>query len=155
MAAMDGIDAINGKEGSLSVTIDGVVTELGMCKLAKGTIEKIKKEIKAVGARMTRHKTVGMKGTGEMTLHTMYPEFKKKLKEYLNTGVDLYFDVTILIEDPASPAGKQVVTLTNCNLDSVVLAELNAEDETLEDELPFTFEGWDIPQEFNSGVAVG
>jgi len=151
---MNGLDAINGKEGTLTVTVDGKVQELGMCKTASAKVEKIKKEIKSVGARMNKHKTVGMNGTGEMVLHTMYPSFKKLLDEYLKTGKDFYFNLTFTNEDPASPAGKQIVTVQNCLFDEVTLAELNADDETLEDTLPFTHEGWAFAQHYNEGINI-
>lgn len=142
-------DVINGKEGKATATFaDGKVVDLFMCQSLKAEYERIKKEIKSVGRRGVQHKVVGWKGTGTMTLHTMMPDFKSLCMEYAQTGKDFYFDINVIINDPDSTAGQQTVILINCNVDKLTLAELNSEDETLKDEIPFTYGDVDIVDEF-------
>ena len=121
-----------------------------MVKTIEATVEKAKSEIKAIGRRMTGHKTTGMNGTGSMTLYYLTPLFRSYLKQYKDSGVDLYFDMVIENEDPTSAAGKQTTLLLNCNLDSTVLAKLDGDsDDPLEEDADFTFDDFDILTPFN------
>ena len=144
-------DAISGREGRAYAKINGNNEELFFVKNIEATVEKAKSEVKAIGRRMTGHKTTGMNGTGSMTLYYMSPLFRSLLKQYKDTGVDLYFDMVIENEDPSSAAGKQVTLLRDCNLDSTILAKLDADsDDPLDEDADFTFEDFDILTSFNS-----
>ncbi|GKH49056.1 phage portal protein [Eubacteriales bacterium] len=139
------VDAISGKEGRAYAKIDGNNEELFMAKSVKATVEKAKSEIKSIGRRMTGHKTTGMSGSGSMTLYYVTPLFRSMLKQYKETGKDIYFDLVIENDDPSSAAGKQNVLLIGCNLDSVILAKLDGDsDDPLEEDCDFTFEDFDI-----------
>jgi core tail protein len=143
-------DTISGREGRAYVKINGNNEELFMAKTIEATVEKAKSEIKAIGRRMTGHKTTGMNGTGSMTLYYLTPLFRSYLKQYKDSGVDLYFDMVIENEDPTSAAGKQTTLLLNCNLDSTVLAKLDGDsDDPLEEDADFTFDDFDILTPFN------
>ena len=143
-------DTISGREGRAYVKINGNNEELFMAKTIEATVEKAKSEIKAIGRRMTGHKTTGMNGTGSITLYYLTPLFRSYLKQYKDSGVDLYFDMVIENEDPTSAAGKQTTLLLNCNLDSTVLAKLDGDsDDPLEEDADFTFDDFDILTPFN------
>ena len=143
-------DTISGREGRAYVQINGNNEELFMAKTIEATVEKAKSEIKVIGRRMTGHKTTGMNGTGSMTLYYLMPLFRSYLKQYKDSGVDLYFDMVIENEDPTSAAGKQTTLLLNCNLDSTVLAKLDGDsDDPLEEDADFTFDDFDILTPFN------
>lgn len=143
-------DTISGREGRAYVKINGNNEELFMAKTIEATVEKAKSEIKAIGRRMTGHKTTGMNGTGSMTLYYLTPLFRSYLKQYKDSGVDLYFDMVIENEDPTSAAGKQTVLLLNCNLDSTILAKLDGDsDDPMEEDADFTFDDFDILTPFN------
>ena len=143
-------DTISGREGHAYAKINGNNEELFMVKTIEATVEKAKSEIKAIGRRMTGHKTTGMNGTGSMTLYYLTPLFRSYLKQYKDSGVDLYFDMVIENEDPTSAAGKQTTLLLNCNLDSTVLAKLDGDsDDPLEEDADFTFDDFDILTPFN------
>ena len=68
--------------------------------------------------------------------------------KYLNEGVDTYFDLQVVNEDPTSEAGKRTVILTDCNIDKITVAAFDAEGKWLEDEIAFTFEGIKVPEKF-------
>lgn len=143
-------DTISGREGRAYAKINGNNEELFMAKTIEATVEKAKSEIKAIGRRMTGHKTTGMNGTGSMTLYYLTPLFRSYLKQYKDSGVDLYFDMVIENEDPTSAAGKQTVLLLNCNLDSTILAKLDGDsDDPMEEDADFTFDDFDILTPFN------
>lgn len=143
-------DTISGREGRAYAKINGNNEELFFSKNVEATVEKAKAEIKALGRRMTGHKTTGMNGTGSMTLYYMSPLFRSLLKQYKDEGVDLYFDLVIENDDPSSAAGKQTTLLLGCNLDSTIIAKLDADsDDPLEEDADFTFEDFDILTPFN------
>ena len=63
--------------------------------------------------------------------------------------MDIDFDLVVENNDPSSSAGKQTTLLMDCNLDSVVLTKLDGDsDDPLEEDADFTFEDYDILQEF-------
>ena len=149
MAKLKSFDPISGKEGVAYAKINGNNEELFFAKTIEATVEKAKSEIKAIGRRMTGHKTTGMSGSGSMTLYYLTPLFRQMVKQYKDTGVDIYFDLVVENSDPSSSAGKQTTLLMDCNLDSVLLTKLDADsDDPLEEDADFTFEDYDILEEF-------
>lgn len=145
MKTLNAPDTISGKEGRAYAKIDGNNEVLFFAKTIESTVEKSKSEVKAIGKRMTGHKTTGGNGTGSMTLYYMTPLFRQMIKQWKETGQDIYFDMVIENDDQESSAGKQSVLLIDCNLDSVVLGKLDGDsDDPLDEDVDFTFEDFDI-----------
>ncbi len=145
MKTLNAPDTISGKEGRAYAKIDGNNEDLFFAKTIESTVEKSKSEVKAIGKRMTGHKTTGGNGTGSMTLYYMTPLFRQMIKQWKETGQDIYFDMVVENDDQESSAGKQSVLLIGCNLDSVVLAKLDGDsDDPLDEDVDFTFEDFDI-----------
>lgn len=145
MRTLNAPDTISGKEGRAYAKINGNNEDLFMAKNIESTVEKAKSEVKAIGKRMTGHKTTGGNGTGSMTLYYLTPLFRDMIKQWKETGVDVYFDMVVENDDPESFAGKQSVLLIGCNLDSTVLAKLDGDsDDPLDEDVDFTFEDFDI-----------
>lgn len=145
MKTLNAPDTISGKEGRAYAKIDGNNEDLFFAKMIESTVEKSKSEVKAIGKRMTGHKTTGGNGTGSMTLYYMTPLFRQMIKQWKETGQDIYFDMVIENDDQESSAGKQSVLLIDCNLDSVVLGKLDGDsDDPLDEDVDFTFEDFDI-----------
>lgn len=145
MKTLNAPDTISGKEGRAYAKIDGNNEDLFFAKTIESTVEKSKSEVKAIGKRMTGHKTTGGNGTGSMTLYYMTPLFRQMIKQWKETGQDIYFDMVIENDDQESSAGNQSVLLIDCNLDSVVLGKLDGDsDDPLDEDVDFTFEDFDI-----------
>ena len=145
MKTLNAPDTISGKEGRAYAKIDGNNEDLFFAKTIESTVEKSKSEVKAIGKRMTGHKTTGGNGTGSMTLYYMTPLFRQMIKQWKETGQDIYFDMVIENDDQESSAGKQSVLLIDCNLDSVVMGKLDGDsDDPLDEDVDFTFEDFDI-----------
>ena len=145
MKTLNAPDTISGKEGRAYAKINGNNEELFMAKTIEANVEKNKSEIKAIGKRMTGHKTTGANGAGSMTLYYMTPLFRAMIKQWKETGVDVYFYMVGENDDQESSAGKQSTLLIGCNLDSVVLAKLDGDsDDALDEDVDFTFEDFDI-----------
>ena len=105
MAKLKSFDPISGKEGVAYAKINGNNEELFFAKTIEASVEKAKSEIKAMRRRMTRHKTTS--GSGKMTLYYLTPLFRQMLKQYKDTGVDIYFDLVVENNNrPALPASR-------------------------------------------------
>ncbi|WP_404407736.1 phage tail tube protein [Jeotgalibacillus malaysiensis] len=136
-------NAISGKEGRLF--LDG--EELAYIKTYEATIEKNKAEVPIMGRRMTGHKTTGANGTGTATFYKVTSKFIKIMIDYVKNGQDAYFTMQSVLDDASSGRGTERVTLYEVNFDSVKVAGLDVESDALEEEIPFTFEDIDLPEE--------
>lgn len=149
MRTLNAPDTISGKEGRAYAKVNGNNEELFFAKSVEASVEKSKSEVKAIGKRMTGHKTTGGNGTGSMTLYYLSPLFRQMVKQWKETGIDVYFDMVVENDDQESAAGKQSVLLMGCNLDSTILAKLDGDsDDPLDEDVDFTFEDFDILDPF-------
>ncbi|GAA3410401.1 phage tail tube protein [Paenibacillus hodogayensis] len=141
-------DTISGQEGRAYATIQSQNVEMFYLKNIEATVEKQKAEMKAIGRRGVQHKATGWKGSGTMTIYYATSRFRELMLDYMSTGRDTYFSITIVNEDPNSQTGKQEVTLKNVNLDKVIMAKLDTESDMLDEEVGFTFEDVEIKNSF-------
>ncbi|RHW56635.1 phage portal protein, partial [Clostridium botulinum] len=72
--------------------------------------------------------------------------------KYMKEGIDTYFDMTVVNEDPTSTVGKQTTVLKNCNLDECPMALLDVDSDSLEEEIGFTFDDVDLLDKFSKPV---
>ncbi len=114
----------------------------------EASIEKNKTEVPILGKTGKGNKATGWTGSGSATFHFNTSIFRKLLKQYKETGQDIYFDIQVTNEDPTSSVGRQTVILKDCNLDGGLIAKFDADEEYLEDEFDFTFEDFEMPEEF-------
>lgn len=138
-------NTISGKEGRLF--LDG--EELAYIKTFEATIEKNKSEVNIMGRRMTGHKTTGANGTGTATFYKVTSKFIRIMLDYVKNGQDAYFTLQSVLDDQSSGRGTERVTLFDVNFDSAKVAGLDVDSEALEEEVPFTFEGVDLPEELS------
>ncbi|MBP1737537.1 MAG: phage protein [Oscillospiraceae bacterium] len=151
MSYMNYADTINGAEGRAYTIINGTREEMFYLKSIEAKVEKTKSEGKTLGKHGTQHKATGWNGSGSATLYYVTSKFRKQMLNYMKNGVDTYFDVQIVNDDPTSTVGTQTVILRNVNLDSVIMAKLDLDsDDPLEEDVDFTFEGIDITGSFSA-----
>lgn len=147
-AYMKAKDAISGKEGSLYATIDGKVIQVAECKSINAKITKNKTEFKALGYRGTQHKATGWSGSGTLTIYYASSRWAKMMIDYAKKGIDTYFKLQIINEDPTSSIGKQTVTLIDVNFDEAEIAKIDTDAEFLDGTMNFTFSDVEMPDEF-------
>lgn len=145
-------DAVNGREGIAVAEINGEVVELMELANLNITVEKQKSEFKAMGTRNTQNKTNGWKGTGSANVRYISSRWGRLMQEYVKTGKDTYFTIVVTNEDPGSATGKQVVQVIGCNIDALDIAKLDIDAEVLDQDIDFTFNDFNILQDFNSLV---
>lgn len=141
-------NAINSKEATAYIRLNGKNHELFYAKDLEATASKNKEEVRALGTRAVGHKTVSWQGEGTLTIYRVTSLFKQLMLDYINNGIDTYFDLVCTNDDPSTPYGAETTTLTGCNFDEVDFASFDTEDGVLEQELPFSFEGADLPSAF-------
>ncbi|MBS4172124.1 phage tail tube protein [Bacillus sp. FJAT-49736] len=141
-------DTISGQEGRAYATINGQVEEMFYVKKLEAKVEKNKTEVKTLGKRGIQNKTSGWKGSGNMTIYYVTSRFREIMLEYIKNGKDTYFDIQIVNEDPTSTIGKQTVVLKNVNLDSVIIAKIDTDSESMDEDTDFTFDDVDLLDSF-------
>lgn len=149
MPTLKPIDTITGSAGKAYGTINGNVEELLYAKDIEAKIEKEKSEIPIMGRKSKGNKANGVKMTGKMTIYYITSLFRQMMVDYIKTGVDTYFDLLIVNEDPSSASGKQSIMLKGVNINSVIIAKLDADVTELDEEVDFTFEDVEILEAFN------
>src|SRR5699024_815875 len=148
MPFMRAEDAISGKLGKAFATINGEVHEMLYLKNIEATAEKNKVEVPVLGRTGTQHKAGGWSGTGTATVYYATSKFRELMLEYIKTGKDTYFDILIENDDPTSNIGQQTTILKGVNLDSVIMAKLDVESESLDEDISFTYNDVDITNKF-------
>lgn len=103
-----------------------------------------------MGRRMTGHKTTGANGTGTATFYKETSQFVLIMMDYVKKGSDPYFTLQAVLDDASSGRGTERVTLYDVNFDSAKIAGLDVDSEALEEEVPFTFEDFDVPEQLKS-----
>lgn len=142
-------DTISASLAECFITIDGNRYNFMQAINLEAKVEKTKSEVPILGKTGKGNKSTGWKGTGSATFHYNTSIFRKILEKYKNTGEDTYFDIQITNEDDTSEAGRQTVILKDCNIDGGILAKFDADGEYLDEDMDFTFDDFEVPEEFN------
>ena len=140
MTTLGGQDVLSGSYGFL--THDGEV--LNNVKEFEAKVEVEKAEINVIGDLWTKHKTLKLTGSGTLTLFKIDYKFVKLIGEVAKQEGKLF--VTELVgqlADPSVNGGREKVRLKNVQFDAIPLAMYKV-GEVIEEELPFTFEGYEI-----------
>lgn len=141
-------DTISASLAECFVTIEGNRYNFMQAISLEANFEKNKTEVPILGKTGKGNKATGWKGTGSATFHYNTSIFRALMKRYKDTGEDVYFDIQITNSDPTSSVGRQTVILKDCNIDGGLLAEFDADAEYLDEDMDFTFEDFDMPEEF-------
>ncbi|MDP4152595.1 MAG: phage tail tube protein [Bacillota bacterium] len=146
---MNGRDAVSASLAECFVTIEGNRYNLMQAINLEAKFEKNKSEVPILGRTGKGNKATSWKGTGSATFHYNTSIFRELLYRYKNTGEDVYFDIQITNEDPTSSVGRQTIILKDCNVDGGILAKFDADAEYLDEDMDFTFEDFEMPEQFS------
>lgn len=145
---MNAKDAISAPLAECFVTIEGTRYNFMQAINLEASIEKTKTEVPILGKTGKGNKSTGWKGTGSATFHYNTSIFRKLLVRFKETGEDIYFDIQVTNEDPTSTIGRQTVILKDVNLDGGLLTKFDADGEYLDEDVDFTFDDFEMPEEF-------
>lgn len=147
---MNAKDSLSAKLAECYVTIGNNRYNFMQAINLEATMEKNKVQVPILGKTAKGNKSSGWVGKGKAKFHYNTSVFRRLLRDYKNSGEDIYFDIQIINDDPTSAAGTQSVMLIDCNLDGGVIAKFDAEGTFLDEEMSFTFEDFKLIEEFES-----
>ena len=142
-------DAISAQLAECFVTIEGNRYNFMQAINLEASMDKNKTEVPILGKTAKGNKASGWSGTGKATFHYNTSIFRKLLYRYKETGEDIYFDIQVTNEDSTSTVGRQTIILKDCNIDGGILAKFDADGDYLDEDMDFTFEDWEMPEEFD------
>lgn len=145
---MNAKDAISASLAECFVTIEGRRYNFMQAINLEANFEKTKSEVPILGKTGKGNKSTGWSGSGSATFHYNTSIFRKLMYKFKETGEDIYFDIQVTNEDPTSSVGRQTVVLKDCNIDGGILAKFDADGEYLDEDMDFTFEDFEMPEEF-------
>lgn len=145
---LNGRDTISTKDAKVFVEMDGHVWPMIEATQIAAKLEKNKEDVQTLGSRWKHKKTTSVEGTGTLGGYVISSNWLKYALPYIKGEKDLYFTITMTIEDPTSRAGKQTVLLKDVNLDDIPVADFEADDGVMEWESDFTFEGIELVEPF-------
>lgn len=145
---MNAKDTVTASLAECYVTIEGTRYNFMHAINLEASIEKTKTEVPILGKTGKGNKSTGWKGSGSATFHYTSSMFRTLLVKFKETGEDIYFDIQVTNEDPTSSIGRQTVILKDVNLDGGILAKFDADGEYLDEDVDFTFEDFEMPEQF-------
>jgi hypothetical protein len=141
-------DVISGREGTAFMTLDGRNVPMFWLKNIEAKVELVKTEVPVLGKRMNQQKVTGANGSGSMTIHKVTSEFAQIGINYLKTGTIPDITIKVTNDDPNSNVGRQSTLISDVVLDSIVIAKLDIESDTLDEDVDFTFSDADLLDKF-------
>lgn len=145
---MNAKDSVSASLAECFITLNGKRYNFMQCINLEANFEKNKTEVPILGKTGKGNKSTGWKGSGSATFHYNSSIFRQLMYEYKKTGKDVYFDIQVTNDDPSSSVGRQTVILKDCNIDGGILAKFDADGEYLDEDMDFTFEDFEMPEQF-------
>lgn len=149
-SSMRGRDVLNSNLGYAYIEIDGIRRLIFELQDISAVIEQRKEDVQLINDVMTKHKAVASNGSGSFTIYTGVPDYSTMISKYIKTHKGLYFTVTMTMDDPESRCGRRTVVLRDCLIDSHSLGRLSIESTVLNEEMGFTFDDYEIIEDFNA-----
>ena len=147
-SVMHAKDTVSASLAECYVTIEDKRYNLMQAINLEANFEKNKPEVPILGKTGKGNKATSWTGTGSATFHYNTSVFRMLMYRYKETGQDVYFDIQVTNEDRTSSVGRQTVILKDCNVDGGILAKFDADAEYLDEDMDFTFEDFEIPEQF-------
>ncbi len=133
-------DTVNGAEGSVVVTRNGVNTVAAGMRNIKTNAEIQSSDMRVIGTRIIQNKSNGAKLTGTGNIYYGSNLWTDMVLEYINTGVMPEFDIQITNADPTTSVGSQVMAYYGCTLTGTIpLSILNDEEAMLKYDFNFAY----------------
>lgn len=133
-------DTVNGAEGSVVITQNGVNTVVAGMRNIKTNAEIQSSDMRVIGTRIIQNKSNGAKLTGTGNIYYGSPIFTSMVLQYIQTGVMPQFDIQITNSDPTTSVGSQVMAYYGCTLTGTIpLSILNDEEAMLNYDFNFAY----------------
>lgn len=142
-------EVVAGSLGYCYLKVNGSRYEWANVIKIEATMEKQKASIPVLGKSGKLHKTTGWEGTGTMTLHYNTSVLRKLAQTYKLSGADTYFTIELTVNDPSTTVGSETIFLKDCNFDSLLIANVDAEADYLQEDVDFTFDDFEFKSWFS------
>ena len=154
MPIMHAKDAISASLAECFVTIEGNRYNFMQAINLEAKIQKEKKAVPILGRTGKGNKSIGWKGTGSATFYCNTRIFTDLHNRYKAKGEDVYFDIQVRNYDKTAAAdtGARIVVLKDCNINGGLLTSFDAGKDWLEETIEFTFEDFEIKENFKLNV---
>ena len=140
MAYLLAKDTVNGAEGSIVITQNGVNTVVASMRNITTNAEIQSSDMRVVGTRTIQNKNNGVKQTGTGNIYYGSNIFTDMVLQYIQTGVMPEFDIQITNYDPTTSVGTQVIAYYGCTLTGTVpMSILNSEEAMLNYDFNFAY----------------
>ena len=152
-------DTVNGAEGSVVVTRNGVNTVAAGMRNIKTNAEIQSNDMRVIGTRTIQDKPNGVKLTAKGNIY--YGSngsnlFRDMVLNYIQNGVTEYFDIQINNTDPTASQGNQIAAYYGCHLTGdIPLSILDDEQAMLSYDFNFSYTRVGMLQKFNDPTNVG
>jgi hypothetical protein len=142
-------DTLQGSSAECYATVNGKRYNFMQMINLEAKATKTKTQVPILGKTGKGNKATGWAGTFTGRAHYNTSIFRKMMKEFKDSGDDVYFDMEVTNKDKSSAAGNQSITLLDCNLDESIIAKFDADGEYLDEDVNGTFEDFLMPEEFD------
>lgn len=155
MAFIKGRDTIRGTDGSITWKVGDQEYDFFHIKQMEISLEIDQDEIDRIGTRTKGHKTSTVTISGSATGYYGDPVIRREMTKYVQGGA--YPDMQIILtnNDPDTQAVKQTFIGKGVMVTSLILAEIDASSNYLEEDFDFTLENYEIKDEFQETVGEG
>ena len=156
MAYLLAKDTVNGAEGSVVITQNGVNTVIAGMRNITTNAEIQSTDMRVVGTRIIQAKSNGSKLTGTGNIYYGSTVFTDMVVQYIQTGVMPQFDIQITNNDPTTTVGSQVMAFYGCTLTGTIpLAILNSEEAMMNYDFNFAYTSMAVLTSFNAPTTLG
>lgn len=156
MAYLLAKDTVNGAEGSVVITQNGVNTVIAGMRNITTNAEIQSTDMRVVGTRIIQAKSNGSKLTGTGNIYYGSPVFTNMVLQYIQTGIMPQFDIQITNNDPTTTVGSQVMAFYGCTLTGTIpLAILNSEEAMMNYDFNFAYTSVAVLTSFNDPATLG
>lgn len=149
-------DTVNGAEGSVVITRNGVNTVIAGMRNITTNAEIQSTDMRVVGTRIIQAKSNGSKLTGTGNIYYGSTIFTDMVVQYIQTGIMPQFDIQITNSDPTTTVGSQVMAFYGCTLTGTIpLAILNSEEAMMNYDFNFAYTSVAVLTSFNDPATLG
>lgn len=141
-------DVLNSNTGDMYFIVDGIYRRAAEVRSITASLETSVEEFRLLHDMMWRHKGVGLKGSGSMTIYTCTPDFLKLVDDFKTSFKNQRFQIISMNGDPESSRGTRTIRLTDVLLNGIELLKHDTTDGILDQEISFNFDGYTIVTDY-------
>lgn len=145
---IEGYQTVRGTDAEVLVDIDEKRINLFQVKNFDSNANITLDEVPRIGTRTVGHKLSTITYEGSFTAYHGSPEARKLFLGYVSTGRWPNIQITTRVEDEDTHIGALTVIHKFVHFSTIPLAKIDAETTSLEEDMDFTCDQIEIPEEF-------